>query len=37
MAKFHNIPLEPYLARDLIEPHLDRKSRLLRRHLHNTK
>ncbi len=33
MAKYHNIPLEPYLARDHTEPlRFDRKSRLLRRH-----
>ena len=32
MAKYHNIPLEPYLARDQSEPlYFDRKSRLLRR------
>jgi hypothetical protein len=38
MAKFHNIPLEPYLARDHTEPlRFDRKSRLLRRQLHNSK
>ena len=32
MAKYHNIPLESYLARDQVEPLcFDRKSRLLRR------
>ena len=32
MAKYHNIPLEPFLARDQSEPlRFDRKSRLLRR------
>ena len=31
MAKYHNIPLESYLARDQVEPlRFDRKSRLLR-------
>ena len=36
MAKYHNIPLEPYLARDQSEPlRFDRKSRLLRRKIQN--
>ena len=36
MAKYHNIPLEPYLARDQSEPlYFDRKSRLLRRKIQN--
>ena len=34
MAKFHNIPLEPYLAQDCTQPvYIDRKTRLLRQRM----